>query len=250
MSDNELPDSLDMLDKALSLDFSDERFVYSYATAWTFMYKKTGNNENVTRDMITDELRREYRAMVYNKYFEVVSSKFDKYDPNHMYLGCRFLTNNYKDEYVMRVAGYYCDVVTFNYYYVWEPDAEFIANAQNWLNAPFVITEWYAKGMDACTEENGLTNESGAGWTVKTQAERGMFYQNYALQLLECKGCVGFDWFKYWDNDPTNTEADLSNRDSNKGILDNNGEEYTDLVNYMAELNTQKYNLIKFFDAR
>ena len=104
--------------------------------------------------------------------------------------------------------------------------------------------------MDACTEENGLTNESGAGWTVKTQADRGMFYQNYALQLLECKGCVGFDWFKYWDNDPTNTEADLSNRDSNKGILDNNGEEYTDLVNYMIELNTQKYNLIKFFDAR
>ena len=250
MSDNELPDSLDMLDKALALDFSDERFVYSYATAWTFMYRKCGNNENVTRDMITDELRREYRAMVYDKYFEVVTSKFEKYDPNHMYLGCRFLTNNYKDEYVMRVAGYYCDIVTFNYYGVWEPEAEFIANAQNWLNAPFVITEWYAKGMDACTEENGLTNESGAGWTVKTQAERGMFYQNYALQLLECKGCVGFDWFKYWDNDSTNTEADLSNRDSNKGILDNNGDEYTDLTKYMGELNNQKYSLINFFDER
>ena len=250
MSDNELPGDLDMLDNALSLDYTDERFVYSYATAWTFMYVKTGMNENVSRADVTDELRREYRAMVYDKYYEVVTELFEKYAPNHMYLGCRLLTDNYQDEYVMRVSGYWCDIVTFNYYYVWTPEAEFLTNIQNWLNTPFVITEWYAKGMDACETTPGLTNESGVGWTVKTQQDRGLFYQNYALMLLECKGCVGFDWFKYWDNDPSDTTADLSNRDSNKGILDNNGNMYTDLTNLMKELNTQKYSLIQFFDSR
>ena len=249
MSDNELPSSINMLDNSLNLDYTDERFIYSYATAWTFMYMKTGNVD-VRKSDVTDELRKEYRAMVFDKYYEVVTSKFDKYDPNHMYLGCRLLGSNYKDEYVMRVSGYWSDIVTFNYYSVWEPESDFIANVQNWANAPFTVTEWYAKGMDVCTEGSGLTNESGAGWTVKTQADRGKFYQNYALQLLECKGCVGFDWFKYWDNDPEDLTADLSNRDSNKGILNGEGEEYTELINYMIELNTQKYNLINFFDAR
>ncbi|MBQ7293539.1 MAG: hypothetical protein IJW79_07360, partial [Clostridia bacterium] len=70
------------------------------------------------------------------------------------------------------------------------------------------------------------------------------------LSLLECKGCVGFDWFKYWDNDPEDLTTDLSNRNANKGIIDNDGNEYTELTEYMKELNTQKYNLIKFFDGR
>ena len=33
-------------------------------------------------------------------------------------------------------------------------------------------------------------------------------------------------------------------------LYDNNGNEYTELTKYMSELNNQKYNLIKFFDAR
>ena len=31
---------------------------------------------------------------------------------------------------------------------------------------------------------------------------------------------------------------------------DNEGNEYTELAEYMGELNNQKYNIIKFFDAR
>ncbi|MBQ7292723.1 MAG: agarase, partial [Clostridia bacterium] len=63
-------------------------------------------------------------------------------------------------------------------------------------------------------------------------------------------GCVGFDWFKMWDNDPTDPNADVSNRDSNKGMYSNEGTEYTDLTDYMKELNDQKYTVIEFFDAR
>ena len=61
---------------------------------------------------------------------------------------------------------------------------------------------------------------------------------------------MGFDWFKFLDNDPDDLTTDLSNRNANKGVYDNYGNEYTELTSYMQELNTQKYNLIKFFDAR
>lgn len=250
MSDNELADNLTMLDHALKLDYTDVRRVYTYATAWTFMYMKTGK-QYVSMQDVTDELRNEFLAMTYDKYFEVVTSVLDKYDSNHMYMGCRFVNNNYKRESVMRVAGYWCDVVTFNYYSAWEGDPVLLQNIQNWLgDTPFVVTEWYAKGMDVWEENPLIVNKTGAGWTVRTQDDRGKFYQNYALMLIECKGCVGYDWFKYWDNDPSDANADASNRDSNKGIYSNSGNEYTALTDYMKELNQQKYTLIKFFDAR
>jgi len=57
---------------------------------------------------------------------------------------------------------------------------------------PVVVTEWYAKGMDS-----GMANTTGAGWLVRTQADRGWFYQNFVLALMESKVCVGWHWFKY-----------------------------------------------------
>ncbi len=249
MSDNELPAGITMLDKTLACDVNDLRFAYSYAVAWTFMVLKTGKTD-VSMDDVTDELRREYRAMVYNRYFEVVANALDKYAPNHQYMGCRFLQGCYGDEYVMRVAGNWCDVISYNYYNAWEADPVLIANQVKWAGRPFVVTEWYAKGMDIWEANKSMTNKSGAGWTVKTQNDRGLFYHNFALQLLEFKGCVGFDWFLYRDNDPTDPNADLSNRDSNKGLVNNDGVEYTDLTKHMQEVNNQKYSLISFFDAR
>ena len=250
MSDNELSSNIRMLDHALTLDYTDARYAYTYATAWTFMYLKTGKSD-VSLSDVTDALRDEFLAMTYDRYFEVITSALERYAPNHMYMGCRFLIYNAQRESVMRVAGYWCDIVTINYYYAWEGDPAHMQNLGNWLgDTPFVVTEWYAKGMDVWENDNLMTNKSGAGWTVRNQDARGKFYQNYALMLMECKDCVGFDWFRYWDNDPLDTSADPSNTNSNKGVYSNAGEEYTDLTKYMEELNNQKYNLVKFFDER
>jgi hypothetical protein len=99
-----------------------------------------------------------------------------------------------------------------------------------------MITEWYAKG-----EDSGMGNTTGAGWLVKTQAERGYFYQTFTRGLLADPGCVGWHWFKYMDNDPTNTKADPSNLDSNKGIVSMVYEPYTDLLDAMKVMNVYVY---------
>ncbi len=248
-SDNELPAGTGMLTSSLAFDTKDIRFVYSYATAWTFMYLRTGKAD-VSLNDVTDELAREYRAMVYDKYLSICEELLDMYAPHHMYIGSRFLRGVYEDEYVLKVAGRYLDVITFNYYNTWTADTKLMANIQKWADKPFAITEWYAKGMDVSAIDPRITNKSGAGWTVRTQKDRGAFYQNFALSLMQAKGCVGFDWFQYWDNDPDNLSADESNRNANKGIINNKLEEYTELTDIMADLNHQKYNLIAFFDAR
>jgi len=51
---------------------------------------------------------------------------------------------------------------------------------------PFLVTEWYTKG-----EDSGYPNTSGAGWNVPTQRDRGWFYQNFTLALLESKNGKG-----------------------------------------------------------
>lgn len=118
-----------------------------------------------------------------------------------------------------------------------------MANWTSWSGRPFLIAEFYTKG-----EDSGLPNNTGAGWNVPTQQDRGYFYQNFAINLLQSKSCVGWHWFTYQDNDPLNLNADPSNRDSNKGIVNSDFQLYTPLMDNIKKLNENVYQLIQFFD--
>ena len=165
--------------------------------------------------------------------------------PNHLYIGSRLMRSNYSHPTVWAAAGKYCDVITVNYYSAWGPDPEQMAYWQSLAKRPFMVTEFYVKGEDA-----GLPNNTGAGWIVPTQADRGRFYQHFALGLLESRSCVGWHWFKYQDNDPAQTNAEPSNIDSNKGIVGIDYEPYPELIERMKALNREVYPLTEYFDER
>jgi hypothetical protein len=95
-----------------------------------------------------------------------------------------------------------------------------------------------------------MANTSGAGWLVKTQRERGQFYENFTLGLLQSKVCVGWHWFKYIDNDPDDKTVDPSNIDSNKGVVNNRYVPYQPLLDSMKRLNQRAYGLISFLDSQ
>lgn len=237
-SDNEMPFRHDLLDRYLSLDESDPG--HQAARKWRAENGvEKGPNGFATRD------RETFIEFVAATYFRTVSQAIKKADPNHLYLGSRFHGSDLKRAAVWKGAGPYVDAIAVNYYGAWTPDPERMTNWVAWSGKPFFITEWYAKGMDS-----GLGNISGAGWTVKTQADRGKFYQNFTLGLLEHAGCVGWHWFKYMDNDPTNLRTDPSNRDSNKGFVSNTYELWTPLVEAMAAINRQVYPLREFLSGR
>ena len=162
-----------------------------------------------------------------------------------MYLGARFYSSEKNYPLFMEAAGKYCDVISNNYYGKWTPDSADMSNWTRWSDRPFIITEYYTKG-----EDSGMPNLSGAGWIVRTQRDRGLFYQNYNLALLESKNCVGWHYFKYQDNDPTATGVDPSNVDANKGIVNNYYELWTPMVALMKELNTSVYSIIRYFDKK
>jgi hypothetical protein len=66
--------------------------------------------------------------------------------------------------------------------------------------------------------------------------------------LLKSKESVGWHWFKYADNGPTDLRADSSNQDSNKGIVSNRYVPYLPLLDSMKRTNERAYQLIELFD--
>ena len=131
-------------------------------------------------------------------------------------------------------------MASLNWYNQWTPDPKIMDEWVTWMgDKPFMVTEWYAKGMDS-----GLNNKAGAGFSVPTQQERAWYYENFTLGLLKQKGCVGWHWFRYQDH------LVGTPRSSNKGIVNNEFQPYPDLVESMRNINTQAYDLIRYFDAK
>jgi len=190
-------------------------------------------------------MREDFLGYVADTYLRITTSAMRRNDPNHLCLGPRFTGQSLKSRAMFTAAGRYLDVIAVNYYHAWSPDKALVAQWLECSGKPYMVTEWYAKAMDS-----GYANTSGAGWVVRTQADRGRFYQNFTLGLLETRSCVGWHWFKYRDNDPADKGADPSNIDSNKGLVKLSLEPYPELRDAMWEINRQVYSLVRYFDAQ
>jgi len=241
-TDNELPWKNDALDRHINYLGKTEP---GYIAAKKWLDERKG--KDATLADITDADRLAFSGFYFETYLKKVSAAIRKYDPNHLYLGCRFNqeSEELNNSAIFEVAGKYCDIISINHYRKWEPVQSIMANWANWSGKPFIITEWYTKG-----EDSGLPNKSGAGWNVPTQADRGYFYQNFTIELLKSKACVGWHWFTYQDNDPLNLNTDPSNRDSNKGVVNSNYEPYDSLLINMKELNDHVYELIEYLNKQ
>ncbi len=236
-SDNELPIKEDALKKFLALPEGER----GHQAAWQWLRKRRGNHATI--DDIETADQSAFLEFMVERYFLIVGTSIKKHDPHHLYLGCRFHGGALRLPEVFRAAGRHADVVSVNYYHAWTPDPKRMEMWASEAKKPVIITEWYAKGVDS-----GMGNTSGAGWLVKTQRDRGLFYENFTLGLLASKNCVGWHWFKYIDNDPTDRKADPSNTDSNKGILNNRYEPYPPLLESMKAINKRAYGIVERFD--
>ena len=240
-SDNELPLTRQALKNFLALGAES----HGHRTALEWLRQRHGASAGASD--ITGDDEKEFLALVVERYFAPIAAAMRRHDPHHLFLGARFHSDKNGDTLafpeVFRAAGPHLDVVSVNYYRAWTPDAKKLAMWERESGKPCLITEWYAKALDS-----GMANTGGAGWLVRTQAERGLFYQHFALALLESRVCVGWHWFKYSDNDPGDKSADPSNRDSNKGLVTASYEPYLPLLAAMKPLNERAYALADAFD--
>lgn len=203
-SDNEISAQSDMLYCYLTIDPTEPVNAFSYATAWTWFIRHTGNpNPNVSD--ITKEMSEEFKAFVYNRYFKGVTDAIKEagFD-NYMYLGNRVHSDNKTSEGYLRAASKYVDVLTCNLYGGLTPSFETMETMYKYSGVPFIVTEFFTKADDA-VDMNGysLGNQTNAGSVVKTQADRAAYYEHYVMLLLESQACVGWTWYRFRDNDQT-----------------------------------------------
>jgi hypothetical protein len=236
-SDNEMPINTKNLEGYLSLPNKNDP---GYIAA-----KKWLDDKQLKETGLTEQNKVDFLAYVAETYYGIISAAIKQVDTHHMYIGSRLYSSEKNVPEFFRAAGKYMDILSINHYHVWSPSPASVDKWSQWSGKPFMITEYYAKSMDA----PGLANTSGAGWVVKTQQDRGEFYQNFSLNLLQSKNCVGWHWFKYQDNDPNDKNADPSNSDSNKGMVDIRFEPYKPMVQLMKELNDKTYQLIDYYDS-
>jgi hypothetical protein len=200
-----------------------------------FMRKNGVDASTIDRDR-----KEAFIATLAEVYFKTVSQAIRKHDPNHLYVGSRLHSSAKDNPHLFRAAHPYVDVISINYYGQWAPGAKQMADWAAWSDRPFFITEFYTKA-----EDSGLPNITGAGWLVHTQRDRGLHYQNFCLALLQASNNVGWHWFRYQDNDPADPDADPSNNDSNKGLVDKYYRPHTGMTDVMRPLNLRKYELRK-----
>ena len=232
-SDNEIDFSstnVRLIDRVLDSNNTEHP---AYKDAQAFMKEKNAATTN-------DALNNEWVGRLAEKYYKGVKEGIAASDAKMLYLGSRLHGKPKQIKEIIAAADKYCDIISINYYSRWSVEAlEHVKKWAEWApHTPFMITEFYTKGADS-----ELGNINGAGFIVPTQAERAYAYQHFTLGLLEAKNCVGWHFFKYKDDDPSD-----NNEPSNKGIYNNNYEIYPWMAEYAKNLNYNAYRLIEYFD--
>ncbi|MCX6906902.1 MAG: hypothetical protein NTY01_02540 [Verrucomicrobia bacterium] len=237
MTDNELQCPVNLLDRYLSLDADDPG--RKAAAAW--LAARGGSGKITLRD------RYEFIAFAFERYYRIVTKAIRKYDRNHLYLGSRinYHQGEFDNPWFWKMLAPFHDVVSVNYYAYWGPQQAQFAEWEAWGGRPILITEWYAKAMDV----PGLANTHGAGWLVRTQEDRARYYQHFALNALELKNIVGWQFFKYMDDPKESTALDNAGG-ANKGMFDIHGQPHQPLLDRARAVNREAYPLIEFFDER
>ena len=182
-------------------------------------------------------------------YFNYTTSLIRENDPNHLILGVRFHTWGTPRE-VIEMCGKYCDVVSVNYYrfngWVKYEMIKYIqcglygcVPLDNWMERyyrlsggkPLIVGEFGFAALDS-----GQRRPMGAAKLLLAQKDRADYFEWYARNCLRTSYVVGYHWFSFVDK----IKKDV---DTNVGVVNIYDKEYNLLVNRMAEVNKQAYEI-------
>lgn len=169
----------------------------------------------------------DFLTLFARKYFSVVSGAIKRYDPNHLYLGCRFAY--WFTQEAVQAASRYVDVISFNIY-TWDRDA--YAFAEN-LNKPCLVGEFHFGSTDRGMFSGDLT--------VKDQQTRAESYASYVRSVLAEPAFVGCHWFEYYDEPTSGRLGDGEN--FNIGFLSITDTPYPELIDAARRTNADIYRV-------
>lgn len=243
-TDNELQCPVDLLDRHLRLPADDPYLRHGRAAALAWL---AARGQGADPAVLTLKDRYQFIAYVFETYGRIVHEAVRAVDGQHLILGPRFNVHRgqFDNPWFWPAVGRWIDVVAVNYYALWGPQRDEIQGWSDAMRRPVMLTEWYSKALDAPQ----LANTKGAGWVVRTQADRARYYQHFALAAYATPALVGFHYFKYLDDDADSVALDSAGG-ANKGLYRADGSPWPELLEAARAVNRQVYPLIDFFDAR
>jgi hypothetical protein len=173
-------------------------------------------------ESIAGTLRDAFEAYYAETYFTTVANALKRYDPNHLYLGCRFVRRAPALP-IVQAAGRHCDVLTVNCY-AWEPEEK-------------QFGEWHARtGRPILIGEHHVTLASDRQlpppWQAFNATERETYYKNFVKVWASRPYSLGCHYFQLIDQ-PLTGRPDGENRTI--GWLDLTDQPYEDLVRAARE---------------
>lgn len=126
------------------------------------------------------------------RYFSSIEKAISQFDPNHLYLGCRFTRNFNQMAPVAKAAGQYVDVVSINVYSA-HPVREEMDQWYEAAQKPMLIGEHH---IPPVTPKQLLPH-----WPAFEIPERNKMVQNYVYTWLEFPYAVGSHWYQFKDQE-------------------------------------------------
>jgi hypothetical protein len=163
------------------------------------------------------ELRDAFEIHYAEAYFQTVSQMLKKHDPNHLYLGCRFVRRA-PARAIVEMAGRYSDVLTVNCY-AWEPEEEQFGEWHEVSGRPILIGEHHVTLAS--------DRQVPPPWQVFNAVEREAYYRNFVKVWAQRPYSLGCHYFQLIDQPPTG-RGDGENRTI--GWLDITDQPYEDLL--------------------
>ena len=216
---------------------------YRAARTYAEVYMREAGIDSV--DAISEQDEEAFRGRVANYYYKLTTETIKRYDTTHLILGSRLHDWSKYNQKVVDACAHYCDVVSINFYGRWQLEMSFLANLKSWCGTkPFFISEFYTKAEEVSYHGMKYSNTGGGGWLVHEQKNRGEFYQNFCLRLIESSNCVGWVHFEYNDSYFSNGKY------LNKGIVSIEYKPYEEFLQYVRQLNLAVYSLIDYYDEK
>lgn len=178
------------------------------------------------------EVEREFNGLFAEKYFGGINRILKKHDPNHLYLGCRFVKKP-PDEAIIRAAGRHCDVLTVNCYSL-VPERELF---QTWHDQsggrPILIGEHH---LPLATPR-----QLPPLYQAFTPEERRQWYPAYDEAFAKMPFSVGSHWFQHSDQPLTGRYTDGENQPV--GFVDITDHPHPELSEAARQLTARIYQL-------
>ncbi len=174
-------------------------------------------------------LRKSFYDGYVERYFREVRRWLKAADPNHLYLGCRFV-RVMPAESVVEAAGRQVDVMTVNCYSL--------------LPDPVAFETWHrVGGRPILIGEHQLSliseRQPPQLWTCFTARERRRFYAMFEETFARMPFSVGSHWFQWADQMPTGRPSNGENQVI--GVVDVTDQPHAEMVEAVREIGENMY---------